>query len=80
MSPNGKETVTLPHSTGGQCSPPGPGAAATGCIISGKDDKATHTDDETRKSSSEDGTSRAMAESFDDGISRTNRTGTGVAE
>jgi hypothetical protein len=58
----------LPHSTGGQCSLSGPSAATTRSIISGKG-KATHTDDETRKSSNEDG---AM-ESFEDGISRTNR-------
>jgi hypothetical protein len=67
MSPNGKEIFTLPHSTGRQCSPCPSAAAATG---NGKD-KATHTDDETRKSSNKDGT-RAM-ESFEDGISRTNR-------
>ena len=68
MSPNGKEMVTSPHEKGGHCSPPAcPSAGATG---DGKD-KATHTDDETRKSSNEDG-ARAM-ESFEDGISRTNR-------
>ena len=60
--------VTSPHEKGGHCSPPAcPSAAATG---DGKD-KATHTDDETRKRSNEDG-ARAM-ESFKDGISRTNR-------
>jgi hypothetical protein len=67
MSPNGKEMVKSLHKKGGQCSPC-PSAAAT--TSNGKD-KATHTDDETRKSSSEDGT-RAM-ESFQDGFRRTNR-------
>ena len=47
--------VTSPHENDGQYSPC-PSAAATG---NGKD-KATHTDDETRKSSNKDGAMESL--------------------
>ena len=49
--------VTSPDEKGGHCSPPAcPSSAATG---DGKD-KATHTDDETRKSSNKDGAMESL--------------------